>query len=273
MSSLLKEDSGFFDITTLGLGIGERLGKMSFFTKDEIVLCGVGEAQKICNECGLGTKVFKKDGMKLHKGDLILECSGSADALHKAWKISQNIMEYLSGIATLTHRMVKAAKEINSHIEIATTRKNFPGCKESMLKAVITGGGVPHRLGLYDSVLVFKQHLAFFRDQKELEAGFSSLKQRFLEKKITVEVDSLKEASYFASLGADILQCEKMGLDELKECVELKKSYPHLLLSATGGVNEKNVQGFAKTGVDFIVTSAPYYAKPTDVKVVMEAME
>lgn len=271
--SLLKEDAGFFDITTLGLGIGDKLGKMSFFAKDEMVLCGAIEVQNIFIECGLDVIPHRYDGARLLKNELIIECRGSAEALHKAWKISQNIIEYLSGIATLTHKMVKAAKEINPHIEIATTRKNFPGCKESMLKAVIAGGGVPHRLGLYDSVLVFKEHLAFFRDQKELEEGFKALKQRFLEKKITVEVDGLKEASYFASLGADILQCEKIGLNELKECVGLKKSYPHLLLSATGGVNEKNVREYAKTGVDFIVTSAPYHAKPADVKVTLEAID
>lgn len=267
---LLFEDAGYFDLTTYGLGIGEKKGVMSFAPKAEIVLCGVDEVREILNKLEIKHTFFKKSGDKVMAQEVILECKAEASKLHKAWKISQNIFEYMSGIATFTNSLVIKAREINPKISVATTRKNFPGSKELMLKSVMAGGGVIHRMGLYDSILIFKQHLNFFKTKEELELAFSKLKYEFLEKKIAVEVEDYESASYFASLGADILQCEKMEYETLRECVTLKEQYPHLLLSATGGVDEKNIAEFAKCGVDFIVTSSPYHAKPLDIKVTIK---
>ncbi|MDY0116864.1 MAG: ModD protein, partial [Sulfurimonadaceae bacterium] len=200
-------------------------------------------------------------------GTLVLEATGSAKDLHKLWKISQNTLEYLSGIATYTKAMVQKAQQINPHAKIVTTRKNFPMTKELSIDAIIAGGATPHRLGLYDSVLVFEQHLNFLPTKEELEKAFFELKSNFMEKKIVVEVDNYESARYFATLGADVLQCEKMTTDELRRCVTLKSEFPYILISATGGVKLENVDSFAACGVDLIVTSAPYHAKPLDIKV------
>ncbi|MDD3443621.1 ModD protein [Sulfurimonas denitrificans] len=267
---LLFEDAGYFDLTTYGLGIGEKKGVMSFAPKAEIVLCGVDEVRTILNNLEIQHTFFKKNGEKVMAQEVILECKAEASKLHKAWKISQNIFEYMSGIATYTHKMVTLAKEVNPNISVSTTRKNFPTAKELMLKAVICGGGAPHRIGLFDSILIFEQHLNFFSDKAELEKSFKKLKYAFIEKKVAVEVESFEQALYFASLGADILQCEKMEYETLKKCITLKEQYPHLLLSATGGINESNIAEFAKCGVDFIVTSSPYHAKPLDIKVTIK---
>ncbi len=268
---LLLEDSGYFDVTTFGLGIGEVLGSMSFAPKEEIILSGCDEVESIIKACGLKYEFFKKNGDRVAPKERILECNGDAKSLHKAWKISQNSFEYMSGIATYTNKMTQIAQTINPNIIIATTRKNFPNAKELMLKAVIDGGGVIHRVGLFDSVLVFKEHLEFFANKSKLELGFKNLKSKFIEKKIAVEVDSFEKANYFASLGADILQCEKMIFEELRECVSLQKSYPNLIVSATGGITIENIELYAQTGVDFVVTSSPYHAKPMDIKVEMRA--
>nr|WP_321266401.1 ModD protein [uncultured Sulfurimonas sp.] len=269
--NLLLEDIGYFDITTKGLGIQNKSATMSFAPKAEIILCGVDEVIKIMKELNIQYTLYKNDGEKVQAKELILECKADAQSLHKAWKISQNIFEYMSGIATFTSSLVQKARSVNPKINIATTRKNFPGTKELMIKSVMAGGGVVHRLGLHDSILVFEQHLNFLSTQEELESAFKKLKSEFLEKKITVEVDDFTQASYFASLGADILQCEKMDFDTLKKCVSLKEKYPYLLLSATGGVNESNIVEYAKCEVDFIVTSSPYHAKPLDIKVNINA--
>ncbi|TKI69321.1 ModD protein [Sulfurimonas crateris] len=267
---LLFEDTGYFDLTTYGLRIGDKKGVMSFSPKAEIVLCGADEVEKILKKLNIKHTFFKNNGDRVMAKETILECKGDAASLHKAWKISQNIFEYMSGIATYTNTLIKSAKAINPSISVSTTRKNFPGAKELMLKAVMCGGGAPHRLGLYDSVLIFEQHLNFFNAKEELEQGFKELKHNFIERKIAVEVESFEQASYFASLGADILQCEKMDFKTLKSCVGLKQKHPTLLLSATGGINEKNIAGFAACGVDFIVTSSPYHAKPLDIKVTIK---
>jgi len=264
---LLFEDVGHFDLTTLGLNIGSKKGLMSFAPKEEIILCGVDEVRDILDKLEIKYSFFKKNGDRVMAQEIILECKAEAAKLHKAWKISQNIFEYMSGISTYTNKLVTNAKEINPKISVSTTRKNFPGTKAMMLKAVMHGGGTVHRLGLYDSILVFEQHLNFFQDKTELEKNFQKLKNDFIEKKITVEVSTLEEAKYFASLGADILQCEKMDYETLKQCVLLKKEFTHVLISAAGGVHKDNAAKFAKCGVDFIVTSSPYHTKPLDIKV------
>jgi molybdenum transport protein len=267
MRSILEEDTGFFDITTEGLGICEFQGKMEFFAKGEMILCGMEYVEEMFRNLRLEFTCHAKDGEKVAPNTLLCEAIGSAGALHKAWKVAQNMLEYLSAIATATHSLVQHAKEGNPEIVVATTRKNFPNTKEMMLKAVAAGGGIHHRLGLYDSILVFAQHRSFFDTKEGFEDGFAKLKKKYLEKKVVVEVESVEEASYFAALGADVLQCEKMDYAQLRECVALKKNYPALLVSATGGINIHNAEEYAACGVDFLVTSAPYHAKPLDVKV------
>jgi len=272
MMDMIREDVGLIDVTTVGLGIGAQNAKITFSTKEPIVVCGVEFVDEMCKRVGLKTQVFKVCGDRLEATELILIGYGRADAAHKAWKVCQNILEFLSGIATKTDRMLCLAREINPHIELLTTRKIFPRTKELALKAVYAGGGAHHRLGLYDSILIFEQHRAFFESDAAFEAQFKIMKQKYLEKKIVVEVSSFEEARYFAALGADILQCEKMSFEVLAQCVGLKREFPTLLVSATGGIGEHNIVAYAQTGVDFVVTSSPYHAKPSDIKVVIEPL-
>ena len=273
MMDMIREDIGLIDITTQGLEIGHFEGKIVFSPKKEMVLCGSELVESICSKMGLQSKRYLNSGAHLHAGEVILEATGSAENLHAVWKVCQNILEYSCGIATKTHEMLSLARSTNPHVELLTTRKIFPRTKDLAIKAVYAGGGAHHRLGLYDSILVFKQHRVFFKEQKTFEAQFAKMKQKFLEKKIIVEVENYEEAAYFAALGADVLQCEKMCVEVLKETImTLKKTYPQLLFSATGGVGEKNIAEYAATGVNFIVTSSPYHAKPADIKVSIEPL-
>lgn len=266
---LLKEDIGYFDLTTKALGITDKMGVMSYAPKQDMLLCGCEYVKNILKQLELEFEFFYNDGTKVKANSKILICKGSADKLHKAWKITQNIFEYMSAIATYTNTLLEA---IEHKIPVLTTRKNMPGAKELMQQAVFCGGGAPHRLGTYDSILIFEQHLEFLQDRDELEIAFANLKKRFIEKKISIEVDNFESASYFASLGCDILQCEKMSYDELKMCTNLKQTYKNLVVVATGGINHTNIKEYASCGVDAIVTSSPYHAKPLDVKVVIKEL-
>ena len=271
MMDMIREDVGLIDMTTVGLQIGHLQGKITFSPKRPLVLCGAEMVEEMCQKMNLHVKRFKKSGDHLEADALILEAYGSAEQLHSVWKVCQNILEYSCGIATKTDEMLTLARTKNPHVELLTTRKIFPRTKELALKAIYAGGGAHHRLGLYDSILVFKQHRAFFKNEAEFEAQFMKMKRKFLEKKIIVEVEDFEEARYFARLGADVLQCEKMSVEDLKACIQtLKAEFPSLLFSATGGVGEKNIGEYAGTGVDFIVTSSPYHAKPADIRVVIE---
>lgn len=269
IKDLIFEDVGLYDLTTLGLNISDLQGSMSFSAKDDCIVSGIKYVKEILKELDIEYEVFIDDGLRAKKGEVILKSYSKASNLHKAWKISQNIVEYSSGIATYISQMLYLAKEVNPYIEIATTRKNFPNTKELMINAVLDGGGIVHRLGLYDSILVFQNHLNFIK-KEDLQSAFFNLKNKNIEKNVVVEVDSLENALFFAKLGADILQCEKMSIDELKKCVELKKELPTLKLSATGGITLDNIKEYSASGVDFIVTSSPYHAKPADIKISME---
>jgi len=271
MMDMIREDVGLIDMTTVGLEIGDLQGKISFSPKKAVVLCGSEMVEDICKRMHLDVKRFKDSGELLEENEVILEAYGLAENIHQIWKVCQNILEYSCGIATKTHEMLSLARVHNPHIELLTTRKIFPRTKELALKAVYAGGGAHHRLGLYDSILIFKQHRAFFDDAASFEAQFAKMKRKFLEKKIVVEVENCEEAFYFARLGADILQCEKMSYAELGKCItEVRKEFPLMLFSATGGVGEKNIAEYAKVGADFIVTSSPYHAKPADIRVIIE---
>lgn len=261
------EDVDYLDWTTRGLGIGKRWGAISFSAKQAGIASGIEAALTLGRLSGVALKAKVSSGERIEAGTLLLQGEGEAQRLHKLWKVAQNTLEYMGGVATLTHQMVEALKSVNPNAELLTTRKHLPGSKHLMIEAILDGGAIPHRLGLFDSVLVFDQHRAFFDSPAELEAAFVAMKRKFVEKKIAIEVASLEEARRFAALGADILQCEKMELEELARCVELRREYPHLKLSATGGVKVENIKRIATSGVDFVVTSAPYHAVPLDVKV------
>ncbi len=263
---LLREDIGFFDLTTEALGIADLRGEITFEPKQEMILCGLRFVKETLKELNLESSFLRQDGERVKKGEVFLRCHGRAGDLHALWKVAQNIFEYSSGIATYTSDLLGL---VEHKISVLTTRKNLPNAKEFMQRSVFCGGGAPHRLGTYDSVLIFSQHLEFLHSSSTLESSFRSLKKRLIEKKIAVEVESFAEASYFADLGADILQCEKMSIDELRECVLLKQKHPSLVVVATGGINHTNIKEYALTGIDAVVTSSPYHAKPLDVKVRM----
>lgn len=271
MMDMIREDIGLIDLTTQGLQIGNMDAKIRFSPKRQVVLCGSETVEAMCQKMHLSVNRFRSSGEIVNADEVILEAFGTAAQVHQVWKVCQNVLEYSCGIATKTHEMLSIARTYNPHIELLTTRKIFPRTKELAIQAVYAGGGAHHRLGLYDSILVFKQHRVFFDDAAAFEAQFAKMKRKFLEKKVIVEVENQEEALYFARLGADILQCEKMTPAMLETCIHTVRAYfPNTLFSATGGVGEKNIGEYAKAGADFIVTSSPYHAKPANIRVVIE---
>ena len=204
-------------------------------------------------------------------GDVILEARGEAGALHLGWKVGLNLVEWCSGVATATHRLVQTARSERPDIVIAATRKVFPGTKRLALAAVLAGGGVPHRLGLSDSVLVFPQHVAMLGGLDALVAQLDALRTGTPERKVAVETHTVEDALRVAAAGVDILQIDKLAPEELVVLVpRLLGVAPALQIAAAGGINQTNVAEYARTGVAILVTSAMYAARPADVGVVIE---
>jgi molybdenum transport protein len=196
-----------------------------------------------------------------------MKVQGSAGALHAVYKIAQNIMEYSSGIATRCRTLVQNARQAAPRVEVAVTRKHFPGTKLLSLKAALAGGASIHRLGLFDSILVFDQHREFTGGSEGFCVMVRGVADRFPEKKIVVETQSLEEALAFVRAGVDVVQCEKFEPRTLKDTVAaIRQIDPRVKISAAGGINADNAADYAATGVDILVTSWGYFGKPEDIK-------
>lgn len=272
IDKIIKEDVPYSDITTEMLDIGEESGVISFYTRSEGVIAGAAVAGKIFTKLGCKILSNTKDGEKLSAGCLILQAKGKAAALHTGWKVSLNILEYLSGIATLCREMVDIAHSVNKNVVLAATRKSMPLSRELVTLAFQAGGVSAHRLGLSETVLIFKQHLEFIGGLDNLEQVIKSSNHKMVEKKIILETenmhDSLKALHYDF---IDGLQLDKLSPDEIKSIVkERNKINPHILILAAGGINKDNIKEYAATYADVIVSSAFFHGKPLDIKAVIE---
>jgi len=267
----IDEDLPYHDETTHALGIAGRQGELMFSAKREgFVLCGVEEAVRIARSLGAEAETAHASGDWIAPGETFLAMRGRAEALHRAWKVSLTLMETASGVATRTRAMLDAARAVNPSVRIATTRKAPPGLRKLMFKAVLAGGGMVHRAGLSETLLVFEQHRAFLPPDEPLAATLARLHRASPEKKIMIEAETLDEALRAAEAGADVVQLEKMAPEALAATVaRLRARHPGLVISATGGIRLDNVQAHAACGVDLLVTSHPYHAPPSDIRAAM----
>ncbi|OAA93436.1 ModD protein [Clostridium coskatii] len=274
IDKFIKEDVPYIDLTTLVLEIGNKKGKIQFFSREEAVICGTEEAARIFHKLNIELTKIKSSGSLVNKNEVFLEGKGSASDLHMAWKICQNIIDYSSGIATKTKKLVDKAANINSDISVITTRKNIPGTKELAIKAVVSGGGFPHRLGLSETILIFKQHLNFLGGIHELAKMIKKIKGKVCEKKVIAEVDSLKDAVELCKNGIDGIQFDKVPCNKLKENISILRNIsPSMVILAAGGINESNIEDYVETGIDAVVTTCVYYAKPIDIGCKIEPIE
>ena len=256
IDKFILEDMPYIDLTTEILGIGDVPGEIEYFTREDCVLAGVEEAARVLGKTGAHVVWSRRSGERLAAGEPFLRAEGTAAALHMAWKVSLNLCDHLSGVATKTRAIVDAAHSGNPACEVLTTRKSMPGVKDLLTKAVTCGGAFPHRLGASETVLVFDHHITFM-------GGFEA----FLEA-------GPDEARRLAEAGVDGIQLDKLPVDDLAVLVpELRAVDPHLTLIAAGGINLQNAAAYAACGVDGLATTAPFTAKPIDMSVRMKRAE
>ncbi len=271
LDEFLADDVPLLDLTTHVLAIGAKPGRMVFTARNAMVVACAEEAARIIERAGGKVDLQTQSGEALAAGALILNATGPAQALLRAWKISQNLIEVAAGIATATRGIVDAARAVKPRVGIVCTRKNAPGTKLTSLKAILAGGATPHRLGLSETILIFAEHRAFFEGTPPKEV-IALVRQAVAEKKIVVEVGSIDEALLWASAGADVIQTEKFSPQDVETvCRALEKLPVKPHLAVAGGVNAGNAGAYASAGADVLVTSAPYWAKPCDVAVLLEA--
>jgi molybdenum transport protein len=262
--ALLQDDVPCGDLSTLALGIGAHEGCLTFQARQPMTVCATEEAVRLFELAGANAHLLLHSGELANSGGLMLQAQGSAASLHRAWKTAQTLVEWASGIATATASIVIAA----NGVAVACTRKNVPGTKALSVKAVQAGGGIMHRLGLSETLLVFAEHRLFLNEASP--QTIQRLRRVQPEKKIVVEVANTDEALLWAEAGVDVLQLEKFSPDMVAACRLALQSCSHAsrpMLAAAGGVRADNAAAYVASGADFLVTSAPYTASPKDVQV------
>ncbi len=230
-------------------------------------LCGSEEAARLIELCGGHVLTCLASGERVSAQAEVLRAQGDAAGLHRAWKTVQTLMEYLSGMASCAADILHDLHEAGFDLPLACTRKNLPGTRTLAIKAVHAGGAIAHRLGLSETLLLFPEHRAFV-DKADMPALLAQLHRQNPEKKLVAEVENLAEALWLAECGADVLQLERFSPEALQACHQaLRAKGLAPLLAPAGGVTRSNALAYARAGADFLVSSAPYFAPPRDVKV------
>lgn len=267
VDALLAEDAPYGDLTTESLGLTARRARLAMSMRADATLCGVELAQDLFRTAGAPAEICAATGARVPAGETFLMAEGAAGPIFRAWKVAQTLVEYLSGIATLTAGIVAVARAVHPDVAVVTTRKTLPGAKAQMIAAIRAGGAFPHRLGLSETLLLFPEHQAFLSGAA---AGVEALRRAAPEKKVVVEVKTLEEVAHVLAARPDVLQCEKMTPEEIAAAARLVAQHaPETKVAAAGGVNLANAAAYAAAGAHVLVTSAPYWAKPADVKVVI----
>ena len=272
LDQIIAEDVPYIDLTTEVLGIGEQPGRIEYYTREACTLCASEEVERIMQKLGLEVEWALPSGTQLEAGQSYLSATGHADGIHQAWKVCLNLFDHLSAVSTKTKTMVDAAHAANPRCEVLTTRKSMPGIKDFLTKAIMVGGAWPHRLGLSETVLVFDNHTTFMGGFDAFLEQLPQIRRRCVEKKIFVEADAA-QARRLADRGVDGIQFDKVPPEQLRELVpELKQIDPRITLIAAGGINPQNAADYAATGVDGLVTTSLFTAKPIDMSVHITAL-
>ncbi|MFT7859615.1 MAG: ModD protein [Sulfurimonas sp.] len=261
----IREDIPYFDLTTHILDPKNKQAVLSIKTRENIVVACVEEALRIGELLGCRGSSELSSGDKVEAGGILLEFEGDAQTVHQVWKAAQILLEYSCGIATTAKSMADKVKNINPKCEVLVTRKSFPFAKQFVIRSLLCADVLPHRLGLSESVLIFDNHRALYDTPEAFEAALLKIKERCVEKKLVIESETFEDAKKMLSLGADVIQMDKVEPQELQRLVDYKtKHYPQAKILAAGGININNADLYATTGIDAIVTSSLYSSPLAD---------
>lgn len=265
----LKEDLGPGDITSVAL-FGKKGSKVKtrLQAKELLILAGLEVAAAVFKKVNpqIRFRPKKKDGDPVMDGEILAELEGLAASLLSAERVALNFLQHLSGIATLTHCFVQQVK--GTFAKILDTRKTLPGWRRLEKYAVKVGGGVNHRMGLYDAFLIKDNHLALSGSITEAVQKVKAANRKKL--KIEVEVTTLQGLEEALKAEADWILLDNMTLEDLRLAVIRRNEFARRegriidvpLLEASGGVNLENVRAVAQTGVDFISVGALTHSAP-----------
>jgi nicotinate-nucleotide pyrophosphorylase (carboxylating) len=256
IANALKEDVGDGDHTSLATIPEGTLGKAKLLVKDYGILAGVELGVEIFNtiDPGLRVNVLLQDGAEVKPKDIVLEVEGSVHSILKAERLVLNCMQRMSGIATNTNEIVDLLKGTNT--QVLDTRKTTPGMRYLEKWAVRIGGGVNHRFGLYDMILIKDNHVDYSGGiRPAIENTHEYIKT--LDKKLAIEIevrnfDELEQV--LQTGGVDRILLDNFNFADLKTAVNMVEG--RYITEASGGITVENAREYANCGVDYISIGA-----------------
>lgn len=263
----LAEDIHTGDLTTRAILTGnERLSGI-LLAKEPLVLAGIDVAAAVFRRLDPGSEftAFYRDGAEIAANITLARVVGSAAALLEGERVALNLLQRLSGIATITARFVAAVTGTGARV--VDTRKTTPGLRLLEKYAVRVGGGSNHRFGLYDGVLIKENHITAAGG---ISAAISRCRATVPHMvRIEVETENLDQVTEALEAGADVIMLDNMGLDEMRRAVTLVGG--RVPLEASGGVTLETILSIAKTGVDIIsVGGLTHSARAMDISMLLE---
>lgn len=255
----LEEDLGLSgDITSQACLPADSRAQVVMATRRDGVVSGTQLAIEAFRQMDprITVSVLKPDGATIKKGDVLLTVEGNARAVLSAERTALNFMGRMCGIATLTAAYV--ARIAHTKARVLDTRKTTPGLRAFEKYAVLCGGGVNHRFGLFDAILIKDNHVG-------VAGGVKPALQRAKQHassmvKIEIEVDTLDQLAQVLEEGADIVMLDNMEPDRLREAVAMIAG--RIVTEASGGVTLDSIREIAETGVDYISSGALTHSAP-----------
>ena len=267
LENALQEDIHTGDITTLAVVPEPRPARARLIAKEAMVLAGVDVAARVFHLLDSSVNFFPvfRDGDRIQPGDVLAEVDGDAAILLQGERVALNLLQRMCGVATLTSRFVSAVEGTGARV--VDTRKTTPGLRMLDKYAVRTGGGINHRTGLYDGVLIKENHIAAAGGITEAIRRARAYIPHTM--KIEVETESLAQVAEALAARADIIMLDNMDLDSMAEAVRLIDG--RALVEASGGVNLETIRAIADTGVDIISIGAlTHSARAMDISMLLE---
>jgi len=260
----LAEDIGEGDVTSEYFIPADRKARAFVAVRKTGVVSGVELAAKVFLRVDpkLEVEVLIPDGSRVVEGALLIRVEGTARSILTAERTALNFIQRLSGVASLTAQYVDAIRGTEAHI--LDTRKTTPGYRMLEKQAVVHGGGVNHRLGLYDRAMVKDNHLVAEGGLPAIQAAIMRLKSEKPGVQVELEADHLDQVREFLMLdGVDHILLDNMTLEDLRTAVSLRGPNGTPQLEASGGVTLQTLRDIAETGVDFISVGALTHSAPS----------
>lgn len=252
IKTALLEDINYVDITTDYLIPEDQENEAKFLAKADGVLCGIEVALRVFTliQPDFQYEVFIHDGEEVKKGDIIAKIKGKTRTILKGERTALNLLQHMSGISSMTNRIVKIVEGTNA--SIADTRKTLPGMRPLQKYAVTVGGGKNHRFNLSDAAMLKDNHV-------DAGGGITNAVTKLRTKlghmaKVELEVRTLDELREALSVDVDVIMLDNMDNDKMREAVKIADG--KALLEASGGITEETIRGVAETGVDIISIGA-----------------